>query len=122
MSSRSFEDLEVWQKACQLCEDLCRGLFNVKPVTFAFWDQMVRAALSIPSNIAEGSERDSVADFSRFLRIAKGSAAELRTQLYLASRLEVLPSAEAADYISRAKSVSAMLQALIRSLAPPHDH
>ena len=78
---------------------------------------MVRSALSIPSNIAEGSERDSAPDFIRFLRIAKGSAAELRTQLYLSSRLEILTQETAADFTARAKSISAMLQALINSLA-----
>lgn len=89
-----------------------------KPAVFAFRDQMMRSALSIPSNIAEGSERDTVPDFSRFLRIAKGSAAELRTQIYLAARLELVPNDKASDYIARVKSISAMLQALIRSIAP----
>lgn len=56
---------------------------------------MTRAAVSIASNIAEGAERDSIAEFIRFLHIAKGSAAELRTQVYIAQRIGVLPSANA---------------------------
>jgi four helix bundle protein len=51
---------------------------------FGLKDQMTRAAVSIPSNIAEGAERDSKAEFIHFLHIAKGSAAELRTQVYIA--------------------------------------
>lgn len=93
-----------------------------KPPSFAFCDQMMRSALSVPSNIAEGSERDSVADFCRFLRIAKGSAAELRTQLYLSSRLGILTKEAAGEYTASAKSVSAMLQALIKSLNPKTNH
>jgi four helix bundle protein len=85
---QSFEELEVWKRACRLAVDITRALAETKQ--FAIRDQMVRAVLSVPSNIAEGSERDSRQDFIRFLRIAKGSAAELRTQAYIASRLEIL--------------------------------
>lgn len=53
-------------------------------------DQMTRAAVSIASNIAEGAERDSKAEFVRFLHIAKGSSAELRTQLYIAEQIGVI--------------------------------
>ena len=116
MGSRSFEDLEVWQKSCRLCEDVCRVPMTSPPPAWAFRDQMMRSALSIPSNIAEGSERDSIPDFGRFLRIAKGSSAELRTQLHLASRLDIIPAESAKDFTSRAKSISAMLQALLNSL------
>src|SRR5688572_24987937 len=98
MGSRSFEDLEVWQKSCRLCEEVCQLLMTTPPPAWAFRDQMMRSALSIPSNIAEGSERDSPMDFGRFLRIAKGSSAELRTQLYLASRLEIIPAETAKDF------------------------
>jgi len=84
---------------------------------YALRDQMQRAAISIPSNIAEGHERDSRPDFIRFLRIAKGSAAELRTQCYIAKKLELLTRAEADEFINEAKELSAMLQGLIRSLS-----
>lgn len=94
---------------------------EAKPAIFAFRDQMMRSALSIPSNIAEGSEKDSAADFSRFLRIAKGSAAELRTQLYLSSRLGILTKEQAGEFITNAKGISAMLQALIKSLILKSD-
>ena len=54
---------------------------------FVFHDQLRRAAVSIASNIAEGKERESTAEFIRFLYIAKGSAGELRTQLYIANKI-----------------------------------
>ncbi len=82
---------------------------------------MIRAAISIPSNIAEGHERDSKGDFIRFLRIAKGSAAELRTQCYLALKLEVVSKLEADRFLQECRELSAMLQGLIRSLEPSEN-
>ena len=77
---------------------------------------MRRAAISIASNIAEGAERGSIAAFIRFLNIAKGSAAELRTQLYITARLGTIISEEKAmALISEVKEISNMLQGLIRS-------
>ena len=116
MAYQSFEELEVWKRSCRLAVDITRALADTKQ--FAIRDQMVRAALSVPSNIAEGSERDSRQDFIRFLRIAKGSAAELRTQCYIASRLEILNKTQADNFIHELKEISAMLQGLIRSLMP----
>ena len=77
---------------------------------------MQRAAISIPSNIAEGVERDSRQDFVRFLRIAKGSSAELRTQTYIALKLELLTKERSDHFVSETKEISAMLQGLINSL------
>jgi four helix bundle protein len=83
-------------------------------------DQMQRSAISIPSNIAEGAERDSDGDFIRFLRISKGSCGELRTQLYISERvqkaLEQEPIAGSSDMIKETREISAMLQGLIRSI------
>ena len=115
MAYQSFEQLEVWKRACRLAVDVCRALAKSKQ--YVLKDQMQRAAISIPSNIAEGSERDSRQDFVRFLRIAKGSAAELRTQCYIALKLELLTKDDAADFVQETKEVSAMLQGLVRSLS-----
>src|SRR5580658_226454 len=84
MAYKSFEELDVWKRSCRLAVEVSRAISDCKQ--YAIRDQMQRAALSIPSNIAEGSERDSRQDFIRFLRIAKGSCAELRTQCYVAVR------------------------------------
>jgi len=84
---RSFEELEVWKRACQLAVQIYRELRESRD--FALRDQMQRAAVSIASNIAEGAERGGK-DFVRFLSIARGSAAELRTQCYIAGKAGVL--------------------------------
>ena len=73
---------------------------------------------SISSNIAEGAERGSTKEFIRFLHIAKGSAAEVRTQLYIAAKLQLLSSSAAKDLTERLKQLSAQLQTLINSLQP----
>jgi len=74
----NFENLDVWKKSCRLTVKLHELLEGTK----SFWikEQILRSELSIPSNIAEGCDRNSNSDFRRFLNIAKGSAAELRTQ------------------------------------------
>jgi four helix bundle protein len=113
MAYQSFENLEVWKRACRLAVGVTSAF--AKSRNLIFKDQMIRAAISIPSNIAEGYERDSRADVIRFLRIAKGSAAELRTQCYLALRLAVLPAGQCQSFIQECKEISAMLQGLIRS-------
>ncbi len=110
----SFEDLDVWKKSCRLSVDIYQALKGAKD--YSLKDQMCRAAVSIASNIAEGSERHSKADFIRFLRMASGSAAELRTQMYIAAEIELLPKDSVKDFIDRSKSISQMLQALINSL------
>jgi len=86
--AKNFEDLEVWQRGCRLTVQVYKAINHFKD--YSLKDQIRRAAVSIPSNIAEGAERNYQKDFIRFLRISKGSTAELRTQLYLAMKLEML--------------------------------
>ena len=76
----------------------------------------MRAAISIPSNIAEGTERNSIQEFKLFLGYAKGSAAEVRTQLYIAKKIGLISSEEAEKLITEAKKISGKLHALIQSL------
>src|SRR4051812_7542454 len=85
MAYQSFEELEVWQRGCRLSVDLFRTFGTCK--NFTLRDQIGRASLSIPCNIAEGSERGSTRDFAHFLNYSKGSCGELRTQLYIARSL-----------------------------------
>ncbi len=110
----SFEDLEVWKKSCKLTVKLYKLLRDCRD--YGLKDQMLRSSVSIPSNIAEGSERNSIPDFQRFLNIAKGSAAELRTQVYISQEVKVFSNSDAKELIQELKSISKMLQALHNSL------
>jgi four helix bundle protein len=120
MAYQSFEKLEVWKRACCLAVGVSRTLRDSRQ--YALRDQMQRAAISIPSNVAEGAERDSRQDFIRFLRIAKGSAAELRTQCYIARKLELITKTNADEFIQETKELSAMLQGLVRSLEKTENY
>ncbi|MEI6518509.1 MAG: four helix bundle protein [bacterium] len=80
----SFEDLEVWKRSCRIAVVMYKKLKDCKD--FSLRDQMQRSAVSIASNIAEGSERTEK-EFARFLSIARGSAAELRTQIFIQKKL-----------------------------------
>ncbi len=114
----TFEDLEVWKRGCNLTVDIHVALAESKD--FALRNQMERASLSIPSNIAEGCERDSTPDFIKFLRYSKGSCGELRTQLYVSERIRQRLGAPPLDQsramILETREISRMLQGLINSL------
>lgn len=86
--AKFYRELVVWQKAMALCEAVLYGVADALPRTeqFVLAGQLRRAAISVPSNIAEGHERRSRADYRRFVAIACGSPAELETQLDLVER------------------------------------
>lgn len=115
---KTFEDLEVWKRGCLLAVEIISDFNNYS--NFSLKDQIQRSALSIPSNIAEGAERDSTADYIRFLRYSKGSCGELRTQLYIAQRinkqLNINKEQDLPKSIEETRIISKMLQALINSL------
>ncbi len=79
---------------------------------YGFRDQLTRSALSIPSNIAEGYERDSSGEILQFLKIAKGSAGELRTQLLIGQQAGFLPNEKAESWADEAHQLGRMLGAL----------
>ena len=110
---RSFEELDVWKRSCKLAVDIYLVLKECRE--FVMRDQMNRAALSIPSNIAEGAERDSKKEFMHFLHIAKGSAAELRTQIYISEKIGILDPDHSRPLIKETKEISSMLQGLINA-------
>ena len=90
---KSYRELEIWQLSMELAEDIYNVLKAFpREELYGLSDQLRRAAVSIPSNIAEGFGRDSNNDFAHFISIAKGSLFELSTQLELASRLGYLPA------------------------------
>ena len=86
-----FEDLEVWKVSMDLCTDVY-SITNLPEFSkdYGLKDQIRRSSISVPSNISEGFERDSNKQFIYFLKIAKGSCGELRTQLVLAYRLNYI--------------------------------
>lgn len=113
-----FEDLVAWQRAMDLAavvyDFTSGGRFRRD---FGFSDQLRRSAISISSNIAEGFERNSRADFRRFLTIAKASCGELRSQLHLALRLKYISSDAHDSAIAAAEQVTIKIARLRSSLA-----
>ena len=111
---QSFEELEVWKRACQLAVRIYELLQECRD--YGLRDQMQRAAVSIASNIAEGSERGGK-DFIRFLTIVRGSAAELRTQCYISAKIGILNTEQMTSLVSELKEISKMLTGLAKSIA-----
>ena len=113
MAFRSFEELEVWKRSCQMAVLIYAILKESRDLGLR--DQMQRAAVSVASNIAEGYERGGK-DFGRFLRIAQGSAAELRTQVYIAGKIGVISLEQCREIVDELKQLSKMLSALRKSI------
>ena len=115
---QSFRDLSVWQKAMKLAERIYATSEGLpRHEAFGLTSQIRRAAVSIPSNIAEGKGIGGQS-YVRHLRIALGSEAELQTQIELASRLKMLSAADADRLLSEASEVGRMLRGLLASLMP----
>lgn len=91
MTHMPFEKLEIWKRGMCIAKQTYTATSQFPyDKKFGLVSQMRRCAISVPSNIAEGSQRRSDKDFAHFIRIAKGSLAELRTQCYLARELQFL--------------------------------
>ena len=120
-SIKDFKDLFLWQRAMDLVVevyDLVKKL--PKEELFALSDQIRRAVISIPSNIAEGQGRNSSKEFIHFLSIAKGSKAELETQLLLCVRINYLKELEIEKAMSLVEEVGKMLHSLQKRLTTNH--
>ena len=111
-----FEDLDVWRRSSRLCVEIYKGLATCKD--FGFKDQITRACLSIPSNIAEGFERGSDKDSNKFFYYAKGSSGELRTQIYIGIEIGYITKETGMSWKNEAEHISKMLSALIKSRSP----
>lgn len=125
MSVTRFSDLLVWQKGVDFVIQLYGTTRNFpKDEIYGLTSQMRRAAVSIPSNIAEGHGRNSTGDYLRFLALAQGSCSELETQLLIASRLKYLSKQDWEDLLTNLLEIARMLSGLIASLrrrAEAHD-
>ncbi len=109
----SVKDLIVWRKAMDVVKDIYLTARNLpESERFGLASQLCRAAVSIPSNIAEGAKRGTKKEFVHFLHIASGSAAEAETQLILVSRL--YPNVTLGDVLTKLSEVQKMLAGLIR--------
>ena len=118
MSLMKYEDLVVWQKAMDLVVEVYDIVKMLpKDEMYALSDQMKRAAVSIPSNIAEGQERNTTKEFIQFLHIAKGSKGELETQLMICVRLKYLTQPQVETARSLLSEIGKMLNALVQKLA-----
>ena len=114
-SVRTYRDLIAWQRGMQLAKATYASTMPMpKSEQFGLTNQMRRAAISIPSNIAEGHARQSRADYLKHLRISRGSLAELSTQAELAVELNMMPSNP--QLSSLLAETDRILQGLIRSL------
>ena len=117
MSSGSYQDLAVWQKAMVFAKDVyiitkCYPNSELYGLT----SQIRRGAVSIPGNIAEGWGRKSKGDFIRFLAVARGSAAELETEILLSSEIGILSKDQSEPVLQNLTEIRKMLNALIKSL------
>lgn len=117
MAQSSFRDLRVWQEAMELTIEIYKGTMGFpKHELYGLSQQMRRAAVSVPSNIAEGKGHYSDKEFLRFLLHARGSLLELQTQLLIAQRLEYLSGESGGRLMQIAEGVGRALSGLIGSL------
>jgi four helix bundle protein len=108
------EKLEVWRVSARLAADVYQQLSKLKD--YGFKDQITRAALSIPSNIAEGMEKESTREQIRFLEIAKGPAAEFATQTWIGMDIDYIPKEIGKDWVQKSQQLLGMLTKLGKTI------
>lgn len=114
---KSFKQLQVWQKGIEIVKDIYLITKKFPPEEqYGLTSQMRRAAISIPSNIAEGFKRYHAKEYKQFLHIALGSAAELETQLIISMELNFINRSELGDISEKIDHVSKMLASLLNKL------
>lgn len=114
MKIEKFEDIIAWKKSEHLTLRIYELFKNIKD--FGFKDQICRASVSVMNNIAEGFERRGDKEFKRFLFISKGSCGEVRSMLYLASKLKYIIKEDFDDLNFLSTEISKMLSAFIKKL------
>ena len=121
MKLQNYKEFIVWQKAMDLTVEVYQ-LVKLLPreETYALSDQMRRAVVSIPSNIAEGQGRNSTREFINFLSIARGSQAELDTQLQICLRLNYMTETQLEVALGLSEELRKMLNSLISKLKSPN--
>ena len=108
------ESLDVWKRACRLSVEVYKYFKECKD--YSFKDQITRSSLSIGSNIAEGLEKDSTKENIKYIEIAKGSLAELITQIYIGIEIEYIEKDIGFEWIKEANELLKMLNGLKNNL------
>ena len=115
--AKSYRDLVVWKRSMELVKETYKLIRCLpKEETYALSNQVRRAVVSIPSNIAEGNGRASTKDYSRFLSMARGSKYELETQLLICVELDYLTQQQIEKAMSLSEEIGRMLNVLIAKL------
>jgi len=104
------EKLDVWKRSCRLSVDIYKHFKSSRD--FSFKDQITRSALSVPSNIAEGFEKDSSKEKIRYIEISKGSAAELITQIYIGIEINYIKKNTGLTWVKELNEILSMLSGL----------
>ena len=108
----AFENLEVWKRSSILAINIYRSLQGCKE--YGLKDQVMRSAVSVSSNIAEGFERNFNRQFAQYLQIAKGSCGELRSQIFICRKIGILGEDLANRFYAEAAEISKMIYGLIK--------
>lgn len=116
MKINNFKDLEIWKNSIEYVKEVYLITSKNFEREFSLKDQIRRSAVSIPSNIAEGFERNATLEFKRFLLIAKGSCGELRTQLYISRDLNLINEDKFDSLNNKLIQLSSKIGSLIRYL------
>ena len=115
MYTSNYKDLKIWQKSLDLCQ-IIYSLVKVLPMEerYCLSDQMRRAVISIPSNIAEGEGRGSKKEFIYFLNIARGALCEVESQCIVAERLGLLSKSDITPALALCAEIGRMIRSLIQ--------
>jgi four helix bundle protein len=115
---QSYRDLVAWQKSMDLVVEIYSSTQNFpRAETYGLIAQLRRAAVSIPSNIAEGHDRLSTGEFKQFLGYARGSLVGVETQILISQRLGYLEPSQSTKLLERIAEIAKILNGLLRSLA-----
>jgi four helix bundle protein len=114
---RSYRDLEVWQRSMRLAKRIYQVTQRFPPdERFGLTNQLRRASVSVPSNLAEGHARFGAGEFSRFISIAMGSVAEIETQTLLSRDLGYLKQSWADELLAELETIGKMLRGLAKAI------
>ena len=117
MKIKSYKDLNIWKRSIGLVEDIYKITQNFpKEEIYGLTSQLRRAAVSVPSNIAEGFTRLHNKEYRQFLYISLGSCAELNTQIIISSRLSYLSTEKVNETLNEIEEISKMIMGLIKKI------